>query len=413
MNLLRPVILGLAVAVIAACGSGGPPKASPGPSNPIATPTTNVAAAAVNGGPVGVDAINVLYTTVTVCVPATTTCQAIDNVEIDTQSSGLRILASALTITLPPALDSNGNALAECAQFAGGTYSWGPLASADMSIAGESVAALTVEIIGGSSIAVPTACAAVGNAEDTVATFGANGILGVGTPAQDCGALCVASTEPGFYYACTATNCVPTTVDIVSQLQNPATLFATDNNGVIIELPSVSATGAASLSGVIVFGIDTATNNASSTAATVLPVQTATSYLSAQLAGQTYASSFLDTGSNALFFNDSSLTQCTNPNLTGFYCPASTENLSATLIGYTASGTGGTQRIVDFSIANTLNLLEANSSFAAFSNIGGTYDMTGIADTFDFGLPFFYGRNVYEVFEGKSSSVASGPYFAF
>jgi hypothetical protein len=39
--------------------------------------------------------------------------------------------------------------------------------------------------------------------------------------------------------------------------------------------------------------------------------------------------------------------------------------------------------------------------------------MTGIADTFDFGLPFFYGRNVYEVFEGKSSSVASGPYFAF
>ena len=135
MNLLRPVILGLAVAVIAACGSGGPPKASPGPSNPIATPTTNVAAAAVNGGPVGVDAINVLYTTVTVCVPATTTCQAIDNVEIDTQSSGLRILASALTITLPPALDSNGNALAECAQFAGGTYSWGPLASADMSIA--------------------------------------------------------------------------------------------------------------------------------------------------------------------------------------------------------------------------------------------------------------------------------------
>jgi hypothetical protein len=29
------------------------------------------------------------------------------------------------------------------------------------------------------------------------------------------------------------------------------------------------------------------------------------------------------------------------------------------------------------------------------------------------GLPFFYGRNVYEAFENKSTSQGSGPYYAF
>jgi hypothetical protein len=29
------------------------------------------------------------------------------------------------------------------------------------------------------------------------------------------------------------------------------------------------------------------------------------------------------------------------------------------------------------------------------------------------GLPFFFGRNVYEAFEGKSSSAGAGPYVAF
>jgi hypothetical protein len=56
-----------------------------------------------DGGPSG-DAINTLYTTVTICVPGTTTCQTIDNIQVDTGSYGLRVLASVLTLSLPVAI---------------------------------------------------------------------------------------------------------------------------------------------------------------------------------------------------------------------------------------------------------------------------------------------------------------------
>ena len=216
MNFFRLLMIGLAATTaLAACSSKGPPAATPGNPNPIPTPTTNVAAALVNAGPADVNAVNTLYTSVTLCVPgSTTSCQTIDNIEIDTQSSGLRILAPVLTITLPLKLDGNGNTFAECAQFAD-SFSWGPLASADLTIAGESAPSLTVQVIGAANFTVPPACAAVGNEEDAVLSFGANGILGVGTPAQDCGASCVGSTDFGFYYACTsATNCGGTLIDI-------------------------------------------------------------------------------------------------------------------------------------------------------------------------------------------------------
>jgi hypothetical protein len=414
MSVIRLLVAGLCVSVLAACGGGGGlPKGSGGKSNPIAPPATNVAAALVNAGPAGANAINTLYVSVTLCVPGSTTnCQTIDGIEVDTQSSGLRVLASALTLALPPKLNGNGGTIAECAQFADG-FSWGPLATADMTIASESAPSLAVQIIGSTAFAIPSLCSMTGAELDTVALFGANGILGVGTQVQDCGPSCVASTEPGFYYACASpTNCVATTIELVAQLQNPATLFATDNNGLIIELPSVGAAGAESVTGALVFGIDTQSNNASGTA-TVLAVQTGTSYLSVLFSGQTYASSFLDSGSNALFFNDSALTTCGGiQSNSGFYCPASTENLAASLIAYTASGTGGTKASLNFSIADA-DALFNNPADTAFSNLGGIWDTTTTTDTFDLGLPFFYGRNVYEVYEGKSSSKTAGPYFAF
>lgn len=415
MSAVRLLFAGWCATVVVGCGGGSPPKGSGGNPNPIPTPTSNVAAAIVKSGPAGSNSVNTLYTSVTLCIPgSTTSCQTIDDIEIDTQSSGLRIFASVLTLALPAKLNANGSTLVECAQFADG-FSWGPLAIADMTIASENAPSLEVQVIGSANFAtIPPACSAIGTGLDMVANFGANGILGLGTPATDCGAACVASSEPGFYYACSsATNCVGTSIDLASQLQNPATLFATDNNGLIIELPTVAAMGAATVTGAIVFGVDTAGNNASGTA-TVLAVQTGTSYLSVLFNNQTYASSFLDSGSNALFFNDSALRQCSgSESNSGFYCPPSTQNPSASLIAYTASGTGGTQIPFSFSIANAETLFSDAPNAAAFGNLGGTWDASSTTDTFDLGLPFFYGRHVYEVYEGKSSSKAAGPYFAY
>ena len=35
------------------------------------------------------------------------------------------------------------------------------------------------------------------------------------------------------------------------------------------------------------------------------------------------------------------------------------------------------------------------------------------SNSFDLGLPFFYGRNIYTAIEGRSAGGATGPYFAF
>jgi len=34
-------------------------------------------------------------------------------------------------------------------------------------------------------------------------------------------------------------------------------------------------------------------------------------------------------------------------------------------------------------------------------------------NSFDFGLPFFFGRNVYTAIEGRSAGAVSGPFFAY
>ncbi len=93
------------------------------------------------------------------------------------------------------------------------------------------------------------------------------------------------------------------------------------------------------------------------------------------------------------------------PNCTGnnsvFFCPQSTTNLSATIAGASGSPVG----TVPFQVGNFSSI--TNSSNNVFSDIGGN----GIGD-FDWGLPFFFGRNVYIGFEIKSS-LGTGQYFAY
>jgi len=411
MNRFPLFLVGAVTVFLAGCGGKGAFSSSS--SNPITGPAANVVTAVVNGGPNN-NSVNTLYTTVTICAPGSTTnCQTIDNIEIDTGSSGLRILASALTADLPIQMDSRGNALAECTQFVDG-YSWGPLALADLTVSQETAQNLPIQVIGDPNFAtVPSACASTGGSEDTVETFGANGILGVGTTAQDCGAACT-SSDNDFYYSCaSATNCVTTGVALGNQVQNPVTLFATDNNGVIIELPSVAAAGAASATGALVFGIDTQSNNASGSGK-VLAVETTYGYLGVSLNGAFYNASFLDTGSNGIYFQDPSLTQCTSDGLTDFYCPSSAQTFTATVCAYSggSSCSGAAQESVNFTIGNAESLF-SNDSFTAFPTLGGSFPMSQTQDTVDLGLPFFYGRTVYEAFEGKSTTAGTGPYVSF
>jgi hypothetical protein len=367
--------------------------------------TSNVQAITVNSGPRG-GYINGAFTSVTVCVPGSTTnCQTIDGILVDTGSPGLRILSSALTLTLPQQTSSSGSPVVECLPFLSG-FTWGPVQTADMTIAGEHAKSLPIQVIGTSSFpTIPASCSSNGKAEEDLSSLGANGILGVGILAQDCGSACTVSgaANPGLYYSCPATGCVVTIESLASQVQNPVAWFAKDNNGVLIDLPSVSG-AQTSVAGSLIFGIGTQSNNGLGSAA-VYMLDPSTGNFTTVFNGVTYTDgAFIDSGSNGVYFLDAATTgiaTCAAP-ITFWYCPSSTQNLSAT-----NRGTNGTSASFNFVVSNA-KTLTSNASTAAANGLAGPN-----SGTFDWGLPFFYGRNVYTAIAGQSTPGGTGPYWAY
>jgi predicted aspartyl protease len=387
------VLASTLVALTVGCGGSSAPKTSTS-----APSGQNTVAVSVNSGPTSSYA-NGLFVSVTVCVPGSSTCQTIPDILVDTGSTGLRLLSSVVTISLPQQSGSNGP-VAECLPFLSG-YTWGPVQSADIKVGGESASAVPIQVLSDTAFPVPTGCTNFGlQSMNTLQTLGANGLLGVGLFAQDCGSACAqtGSSNPGLYYQCPK-SCQVTAQTLTQQVQNPVAMFSSDNNGVIILLPAASSPEA-SLSGSLVFGIGTQSNNALGSA-TVYTVNNFGNFTTTYK-GQSYPNSFIDSGSNGYFFLDSSVTglpDCVTA--IGFYCPTSTQNLSATNQG--ASGGSGT---VSFSVGNAETFFSNQSDFV-FGNLGGP------GQDFDWGLPFFYGRNVFTAIEGKSTPGGTGPYWAY
>jgi hypothetical protein len=381
---------------MAGCGGGA------GSGNTITPAADNVAPILVDAGPAGT--VNIPFVTITVCQPGTSNCQTIDHVAVDTGSSGLRLLSSVLTsaLNLPQVMDASGSPFAECIQFADG-YSWGSVKTADVKIAGEQVNGLRVQVIGDPAFpTVPSDCAS-GVPENTVQAFGANGLLGVSSFREDCGPFCVTATGPGTYYSCPLTGCVGATAALAEQLQNPVALFPVDNNGVIVELPTVDPAGAAAIKGSLVFGIGTQSNNALGSAK-VLTLDVLGNF-STMYNSQTLGQSFIDSGSNGLFFPDAALPLCSGSIAPGYYCPLAAQNYNAT----NQSATGATSNVT-FRVANADALLSNNPTFWAFGSIAGP---NPIPQSFDFGLPFFFGRNVFVAIEGQTTPAGTGPYVAY
>jgi hypothetical protein len=382
------------VFMLAACGGGGSSDLSGGGGTTPPPPSgNNVAPLTIDAGP-SQNSVNTAFVSVTVCSPGSTTnCQTVDHIEVDTGSYGLRIIASALpsTFVLPPETDASGDTIVECTVFADGV-SWGPVNTADVSVSGETAPSTPIQIIGSSNFAtVPSDCSSRGSVvEDSVATFGANGILGVGAFVQD----------DGFYYTCPSGVCAQIEPSLAQEVANPVAFFTTDNNGVIIQLPSVPASGSASVIGSLVFGIGTESNNGLGSA-TIYTVDPDTGNLNITFNGSIYSSSFIDSGSNANYIVDDSIPTCAS----GFFCPASSLSLSAKITGFNnASNAFG------FNVANADNLFTANTSGVAFNNLAAP---EAEDDVFDFGLPFFLGLNVYTAIAGESTPGGDGPYVAF
>jgi hypothetical protein len=390
----------------------------------------NVAIVNVNGGPVpGQTYINGAFTTITICNSGSTTaCQTVDGVLVDTGSYGLRILQSQIPfLKINPFVDGNGNILENCASSPDGSYLWGPVAPFDIYIAGEVASSSLAQVISSSIVSAPDSCSNGGTTNDnTPLLLGANGILGVGPEPTDCTVAglnyCDGSVQPvppNLYYTCPTTGCASTASAVIveddMQVTNPVSSLTqvgtgiSDNNGVILQLPAVTGSEAA-ISGTMIFGIGTETNNQLG-AATVFTLDSSDNFTTLYN-GQSLTSSFIDSGSNALYFPDV-LPVCTDNPL--FYCPSSLTNLSATNEGATQG-----QNVVSFSVDSADNLFTASPGDAVFDTLAGpqgTYNSCSQGSgscTFDWGLPFFFGRTVYTAIDGNSVGGApASPWWAY
>jgi hypothetical protein len=378
-----------------------------GDSSDAKAPTNNVAPVVVNAGPPKSGSFDVPFISVTLCVPGTTNCQTLDYVSVDTGSSGLRVLSSALSgsLALPHETATDGNALVECYTFDDG-YVWGPVELADIRIAGELAAKVPIQVIGDPAFStVPTACSSTGPSEGTVMSFGAYGILGINQMIPDCGDYCsnTKDVQPGAYYGCSGTACTAVAVSNADQVPNPIASFATDNNGAVLELPSIPADGAPTVTGSLIFGIGTEANNALGKAS-ILTVDGNGNFTTI-FDGNTLPQSYLDSGTNYLSFADSSIPHCkASSSGGGYFCPTSTLSLTAE-----NQGRNLVTSTVSFTVANT-DTLFAHASYTAFDDVAGP---GGGKVTFDWGLPFFIGRSVFVALDGAATPGGKGPYFAY
>jgi hypothetical protein len=401
---------GGAAGATSSSGAGGSPHGSGGASGSLSTNDPNVVALTIDSGPSDIGYFNGGFVSVTLCEPGTNNCQTVDHILVDTGSVGLRVLESEVTLKLAATAGAAGKSLAECLPFVSGT-SWGPVRMADVKLGGETAKNLRIQLVGESTYALPSDCS--GTPINDLQTLGSKGIVGVGIYVEDCGPACTKqTTNPGVYYECTSARtgaCTIATVQLPNQITNPIAGFAADNNGSFIQLPSIPASGAPSVDGFLVFGIGTRSNN-DLASAKVISLDSAGMATTNFPAGGTKYKSFIDSGSNGLYFLNTSVTKLPGcgGSMSEFYCPQTTTELGASMLSKDGSAVS-----VTFSVANASKF---SASDSAFSNLGGPmpgYSTDPTIPPFDWGLPFYFGRTVFTAMEAHSTPSGNGPYFAF
>jgi Protein of unknown function (DUF3443) len=421
---------------------------SPSVSTPFVQTANNLRVSVDNAGPQGFTTnTNLLFADVKVCAPggAPNQCVTIDHVLVDTGSVGLRVLSSKVkSLALPDIPVGNGATAGnawECFPFVIGGL-WGKLAAADVYLGQQgTMQPVAMQLIDDLNELAPTGdCQTVTNNSllTTASSIGANGILGIGNTTLDCGIYCqsgtyhtTAASPPGssvLYYSCPAgaTNsatCGLTPIQAALQAYNPvAALAAPYNNGVVLKMPAIPANqpGAATALGELILGIDMA-NLPGRQVFLGVANPSSDSYLSVttQFNGHSFANSYLDTGTNGMFFYDQSLsTGACSSTTAGFYwyCPNGTKsNLSATISD--GDNPAMNQVPVSFQVANFIVLSSTqNTAFSDAAGAVNAQDSAGnyIPDTrtFAWGMPFFYGKQVAMSIWQQAGSL-NGPWVAW
>ena len=350
------------------------------------------------------------YISVQICAPGSpppgsvsANCQIIDHILVDTGSTGLRIADSALSTALKAGLTaftngSNSTSVSECEQYVS-SYVWGPVVNVDVYIAGKSSKSTQMQIFGNSNNPVPNSCSTpLGGSTltqtDTVTSFGGNGLLGVSFSLLDY----------SWYFDCPTSGSSACTQNNFAGLPNIVYNFASDNNGVTITLPKVGASGSLTpVVGTLAFGVSTghSNNTPTSTLFTLLNDGNPNDYTYATFqaeVGGVWTSAYIDSGTDVAYFNDqsnSNLTQCSNTDFTGLYCPAAAQSVIFNYANFT-TGVPTSQGAFTLQVANPALF---NSNVIAFNNVAGPVStITNASSDIALGLVTFFGHTNYILF---------------
>jgi hypothetical protein len=220
-------------------------------------------------------------------------------------------------------------------------------------------------------------------------------------------------------------NCTQTILTTQNQVRNPIISFAgdptnnnvADNNGVIIKLPAVGSSYLSQLNGNMIFGIGTRSNNSNPPTNIFLGnPNSQNGTILTQYSNNSYNSIF-DTGSTTIQFNDNNISTSVTPSGTGFYYDPLPNQLSLNAVISSYNST--TSESVSFNIINYDELFANNSS--GIGVIPGLAASTTDNSSFIWGIPFFYGKNIYvgisnqtANFDESTTAVElTGPFFAY
>ncbi|KGA93836.1 Heavy-chain fibroin [Leptospirillum ferriphilum] len=381
--------------------------------------------------------VNVPYVTVRICIPSTTQCQTINNVLLDTASSGLRIFSDALTISLPN-VQVGGQDVATCESFGSGNI-WGGMYFADVYLAGEPSFKLAVHV-GSSSFGLsgtpPSPCNS--SLVSSATQAGMNGILGIGP---------VPEGYVTSFYACNGSSCSSLNSsqgqDLTSEngyIRNPLFALASetdsgDINGVTIQLNAVPSGGLnysqtngspGMVVGKLILGVNGQSDNPTPqpTASTLYGIYDCTCSNGFILTGlfgsslgtnNTIDETLFDTGTTYADYAYSNVNTWTPPttcsvsgygsldNLT-WYCPSSDTPYTYDVI-YNQDGNAPDYFYsLVFHIGNASTLLSnaSNNAGVAFNNLA--YEYTGSSNFMDLGVEVYFGHDVQILYPGTPLS---------
>ena len=391
-------------------------------------------------GPISA-AQDVIYTTVTICpsgiAPPSSSCQTIDHVQVDTGSVGLRILASAMNSTVLqtlPAVSSGGLPVNDCYAYADG-WTWGVLRTADVWMGGYNATTgvsqgvrapgISVDIIGDPasgpiSATAQSQCSGGSPSENSVATFGANGILGV-MPAQ---------YEYGSYYTCTASggcNSVNGSVLPAQEANNPVySLASAYDNGIVVALPPLTAGPAVNAAGTLTFGVTSTggVNNATkffaADVSSGLPLVQSTILSESPTPIQwapsgSAVSAIFDTGTSFLSIYGTGMPATQDSYQ--WLIPSSPVTVNLSIQGAmpnTGSNTTGQLVVQPYPEAVSVTSEQTLSSQYPYPTYWAFDDLAANSSTPQdvWGAPFFFGKTMYVVYQG-SFPQGRAPFYAY